>query len=517
MIYSEDTWKQWLSDNENFSDPRDSKRYIHFDHPFAVKQIGKLQSIFIRGNGLKNHDFLPLIKFVIKTPRYKYQENMEKYDLETKERPISFASHFDSKIYAYYAHALNTKYQDYIVSKGFSEVVLAYRSDLDGKSNIQFAKEAFDTVKARGQCTALALDIKGYFDSIDHTILKDQWSTILGGRLSEDDYAVYKSLTRYNYVNRISLLKHFSLKIRGKNAKHISSFSQVLQGKTFSEKMQSVRDARLITKNSSYDLLPDGKKRFFGVPQGSSLSALLSNIYLLKFDEDMWQMGKIMNFSYRRYCDDILIICNSDDASEIQKNVIDKISKEYHLIIQDKKVDIIKFANNSKGQIRAFNEKKRIEESIPSIDHTNEQRLYKALQYLGFEFTGQKVLIRGTSLSRYMRKMRARIVKSVGMAYGSSGSNDRVFKQQLLKRYTHLGNNNFLKYAYNASLKTYKVKKGTKKGFDSPAIRNQLSRHFDIILKSLALKNDKRFNFKKNNPKNRGLVAKKVHNRKLKK
>ena len=64
-----------------------------------------------------------------------------------------------------------------LLKRGSAECILAYRSDL-GKCNIQFAKEAFDQVRKRGECTAIALDIKGYFDNIDHETLKEKWQTI---------------------------------------------------------------------------------------------------------------------------------------------------------------------------------------------------------------------------------------------------------------------------------------------------------------------------------------------------
>jgi len=47
-------------------------------------------------------------------------------------------------------------------------------------------------------------------------------------------------------------------------------------------------------------------QEYYGIPQGSALSALLSNIYLVDFDEYMFKLGQTIGFIYRRYCDDIL-------------------------------------------------------------------------------------------------------------------------------------------------------------------------------------------------------------------
>lgn len=490
MIYSEDTWHEWAQKTE---EDFEIKKYIHFDHPIDFsKKKSEIQKLFTKEGAIAKHNFLPLIKIITKTPRYKYQEDLRKYDLETKERPISFASHLDTLIYGFYSFALNKKYQTYIRQEGFSDCVLAYRTDLDGKCNIQFAKEVFEIIKQKGPCTVLALDIKGYFDSIDHAKLKEKWGKILGKKLPKDDYSIFRSLTKYSYVKQTSLLKHFDLNIKGKNVKKPVSYAVLLDGKSQSEKLNHVRDANLIVTNKTHRV--NGlKKEYYGIPQGSALSALLSNIYLVDFDKFMFELGNDMGFVYRRYCDDILIICNTPDAYSIQKTAIKKISQEYFLTIQDQKVEIIEFCKNSKNQIRAFNLRKIAAELPSQLNSSNEQLYYKSLQYLGFEFTGQKILIRNSSVSRYFRKMRARIVKSVGMAYGASGYSDRVFKEQIFHRYTHLGKRNFLHYAYQASQKFYKVKKGIRDGLDSPAIKKQLSRHFDVIHKSLVTKNTKRF------------------------
>ena len=496
MIYSEDIWNEWVQKTE---EDFELKSYVHFDHPFDFhKKKRELQTLFANAGAISRHSFLPLIKIITKTPRFKYQEDLKKYDLETKKRPISFASHLDTFIYGFYSFALNKKYQAFIKEKGFSDCVVAYRTDQDGKCNIQFSKETFDLIKERGSCTVLALDIKGYFDNIDHKTLKDKWSLVLGGRLNEDDYAIYRSLTKYSYVKQVSLLKHFNLKIKGKKIKKPASYAVLLEGESQTEKLNHVRDANLVTTNDAHELRGTWK-RYYGIPQGSALSALLSNIYLVDFDEYMFRLGQTMGFTYRRYCDDILIICNTRDAYSIQKTALEKISDEYFLTIQKEKVEIIEFCNNSKGQLRAFNLGKIATELPTQMNKSNEQLFYKSLQYLGFEYNGQKVLVRNSSVSRYFRKMRARIVKSVGMAYGKSGYSNRVFKEQIFYRYTHLGKRNFLHYVYNASKKFYRVKKGLRLGMDSPFVKRQLSRHFEVIFKSLFTKNAKRYAFKKLN------------------
>jgi len=490
MLFSEEIWTEWSSKIEkDFK----IKGYTHFDYQFDFpSRKQEIKELVGSPAALKKHPFLPLVKMQIKTPRFRYQEELKGPSLETKKRPISFASHFDTYLYSFYSFCLTKKYQEYIRAHHFDQAVLAYRSDLDGKCNIQFAQEAFEYIKTKGDCTAITLDIKGYFDSIDHTLLKEKWCKVLNvAELPPDQYKVFQTLTKYTYVNRNTLLKHFSIKIKKLSSK-MPNFLAHIPGTDFLDKFKILRAHNLLVRNETHELQPGEFKRYFGIPQGSAISALLSNIYLIDCDKEMQEKAASEGFLYKRYCDDILIVCETKRAYELQEFAIKKI-KQYNLVIQHRKTELIEFCKNSKGQMRGFNLKKIADELPSQINSSNEQHFYKSVQYLGFEFNGKDILIRSSSLSRYFRKMKKRISKTVSMAYSENSRGDKIFKQQLFHRYTHLGKRNFLHYAYNSSKEYYSNSKGIKrKGMNSPAIKKQLSRHFDILLNSLQLKNEAR-------------------------
>jgi RNA-directed DNA polymerase len=478
------------------------KGYTHFDLRFwfpdrkdELKKIlkNKLRVFHHHHKREEWWAFNPFLKILLKTPRYKFQQGQNSYELETKIRPISFASHLDGLIFGFYAYAITRKYEEYIANEGFDNCVLAYRSNLDGKCNIQFSKEVFDEIKLRGNCTAIALDIKGYFDHIDHTILKDKWSKVLGGRLPEDQLKLYKALTHYSYVSKNSILKKYDIQL--KKLPHLpKTLLDLVPGNKDFEKFKRLRSDKLIVENKAINKKTN---RPIGIPQGSGMSALLSNIYLIDFDKDLNEKAKKEGFLYRRYCDDILIVCDSAVAESLQKFVIAKIDTEYFQEIQEKKVELTEFRANSKGKIRAFNKKAQLQKGVATTNAANEKYFYKSLQYLGFEFNGQNIFIRTSSLSRYFRKMKARIVKTVSMAYSDKSKSDKIWKAQMLNRYTHLGKRNFLKYAYNASQAQYENSIGEiKEGMDSPAIRKQVARHFNILLKTLEDKNIHRYLWK---------------------
>lgn len=494
-IYTEDLWARYA---DKVLSEKKEKTYKHFDNVFDfASQNLKLKKILEDESFHKilKHSFSPFVKILTKTPRYKFDPAIDAFDLETKIRPISFASHFDSYLYGFYSFALTEYYQDYIRKNKFDKAVLAYRSDLGGDCNIQFAKRAFDSVKKmvgkHGRCTAIALDITGYFDNIDHKILKENWCKIIDEKkLPEDQFKIYKSLTQYSYVNNSSLMRHF-----GFDSDKAENFATLLDiipksliSKGFNEKFDLIRKRGLIVKNLPKKDL--GGDQYRGIPQGSPMSAVLSNIYLIDFDKWLETRSRYMGSTYLRYCDDLLVICKSEDAIDLTDAIIADINLKYKLTIQSKKTDIIEFWPNSKGIVRGFDIKNGVKTKTYITD---EKKTYKNLQYLGFEFNGTNIYIRPSSLSRYFRKAKGRIIKTMMMAYGKKSRGEKIYKKQIYQRYSHFGERNFISYAQNASKDFYLTKSGIiRAGMDSVSIKKQLSAHFSILQKEIE-KSSKQF------------------------
>lgn len=489
QIYNDDLWKRFV---EKILKADKEKTYTQFDNifDFATKNR-KIKSLVSDPSFKKinQHAFAPHLKILAKTPRYKFDESINTYALETKIRPISFSSHLDSYIYAFYAFALTEAYQDFIRSKGFDHCVLAYRSDLNGECNIQFAKRAFDAVKKmvveQGKCAAIALDITGYFDNIDHTMLKERWAAVIAQPdLPEDQYKVFRSLTDYSYVGKASFLKHFGIDIQ-KAEKFYNLLDLIpdsLAGASYIEKFNLIRKRKLVVKNKPKKN-PDGSESYRGIPQGSPMSSILSNIYLVDFDDWLSNLGRMMGFYYLRYCDDLLIICPTKNVNYLHNEVAAVIKDRYKLSINSKKTEVIEFRPNSKGKIRSFDIRTTEGRTTTA---TNEQKYYQNLQYLGFEYNGEDIYIRPGSLSRYFRKSKGRVLKTMMMAYGKRSKKDKISKKQMYFRYTHFGKRNFITYAQNAARKEYLNAEGiSKPGLDSKSIKRQLSSHFAILEKEV--------------------------------
>ncbi|PWV44454.1 reverse transcriptase/maturase family protein [Chitinophaga sp. S165] len=526
-MYSETLWNAWVQQEaRNYEERKDGKKvyhkkgYIHFDpriwFPDKHQEIKDIIRCGLLVPNPQNpqyqqyYSFFPFLKIITKTPRYRYQFEEGHYDLETKKRPICFAAHRDSLIFGYYSYALTRVYEAYIKDHRFDDTVLAYRSDL-GKCNIQFAKEVFSEVKCRNECSAIALDIKGYFDNIDHSILLDKWRKVIGGRLPEDQMRLYEILTKYSYIKPESLLKKYKGP-KKRNEESLSTLMDIVPGIRLTDKFRCLKKDQLIVTNNK---LNSNTNRLCGIPQGSPISALLSNIFLIDFDADLKQKSISEGFVYRRYCDDILLICETEKAHNLMNFVIKKISEEYFLTIQPAKVDLIDFRKNSQGKIRGFmrprkiikkfgeKNKETIKESPAQTTSLNEMRFYKPLQYLGFEYNGKDILIRSSSLSRYYWKLNYRLQRTVIMSYGPKSDGSQIYLNQIYERYTHLGKRNFLSYAYNAAKDFYQNATDKQmEGMDSPAIKRQLRNHWRIMQSELKRKNIKWHSHKSKGKKN---------------
>jgi RNA-directed DNA polymerase len=152
----------------------------------------------------------------------------------------------------------------------------------------------------------------------------------------------------------------------------------------------------------------------FGIPQGTPVSGLFANIYMMSFDQDMQRLMQTLGGSYRRYSDDIALVAPSDVEPEELVEIARKILADYELCLSDDKTDISRFYG-----------------PVLHCDH--------AIQYLGFEFNGKETTIRESSLNSYREKMQNGIRAKLLAAKRKNIPASKVFKREVLSRYTHLG------------------------------------------------------------------------------
>ena len=169
------------------------KRYPHFSLPLSVSRTNAL---VFSPEAVASHAFYPFVAYDRKWRRFNKDGTRKR-----KIRPIKFASSTDADIFSYYRHILSERYEEELKTRGISDCVSAYRKipvkvgKLSGKCNIHFANDVFLLIAEMQNCCAIALDIKSFFESIDHNRLKTVWCNLLGeSRLPDDHYAVFKQL-----------------------------------------------------------------------------------------------------------------------------------------------------------------------------------------------------------------------------------------------------------------------------------------------------------------------------------
>lgn len=393
------------------------RRYLHFDEPLSLDSAIRLVK---DPKCVSSHAFWPLIKFDVKIKKiYQEKSNKEIYS-KSKERPISYASHSDSLIYSFYCEKLSNLYEEEIKERKLNDVVLAFRSL--SKSNIHYAKDAFNEIKNRGNCSVIALDITKFFDTLSHKILKTNWKNLLkSNSLPEDHLAIFNSLTKFSYVEREDLFEAFSISTTNPRS---DGRRRVCTPYEFREK---VRNSNLIKINP---LLKEKK----GIPQGTSLSALLSNIYMLEFDTEALNFVSQHGGKYMRYCDDMLFI-----MPEGKGMLAEEFSKIH---IKNLEIDI----NPQKTERCDFI---LINDNCTTI---------KPLQYLGFLFDGQRITIRSAAFAKYSNRVKRGVslakqtMRRKNKIKSKINSNETaLYKKQIFSRYSHLGKRNFIRYGHRAA------------------------------------------------------------------
>jgi len=392
------------------------RKYKHFDLPLADR---KMTFDFSRED--EPHRFLPLLGFTDVVRKYVRNTSGDR-EIKVKSRPIRFAGHADAAYLQAYAEHLNGFYERVLARDGTSGSVLAYRRG--GGTNIHHAKAVFDEIRSRGNCTVFAMDISGFFDSLEHIMLRDEVAGLLGvTRLDGHHATVWKNVTRYSWVETDDLDGLLGRKRNG--------HGRVCSTADFAEQVRGRKNGLIRTHDET-----------FGIPQGTPVSGLYANIYLRTFDREMMIWCSRLGGSYRRYSDDIALILPLGADKQHVVAAVEKILADFGLAMSVDKTDTADF---QRGLL---------------VSPT-------PIQYLGFTFDGRKTLIRPSSLDAYLAKMRRGIHAKMIAAKAQNIPSSEVFKRESLARYTHLGKRrNFLRYAYKAA-----------DIMGCPEIRQQVSRH----------------------------------------
>lgn len=380
--------------------------YLHLDMPVKPDF-----AIGLTPARVAAHAWSPLIHYVKTEKRYKVKERKT----VAKERPIMFASHRDSCILSKYSADLVTKLDDWYAASGLDDTVIAYRSL--GQSNYHFAKRVEDFVRAHSSLTVMCFDVTGFFDNLDHKRLKARLKWALGcDELDADWYAVLRMVTRYRYIHLDEIKKHDDLAKRLRDRKR--------------HPLATIADIK------ARGLPIEKNDKAVGIPQGTPISASLSNLYMTQFDLEMHAEAEKRGALYQRYSDDILVAC-LPTRKDVLKALVEEKLEEHGLELQASKTDVVTL-------------------------HGSASTL--TFQYLGYQLGHVDARLRLKSLSRQWRTAKRAVAKTerVGLSAIKQGKAKQVFTRKLHLRFTGVGGRNFLAYAARSA-----------DTLDSPAIRKQ--------------------------------------------
>ena len=338
------------------------KHYLHFDVPLGRRRAEQLDT---DPTGVATHAFFPFLAYKRRTPRMKKARTTAGRRLvrDFKDRPISYPAHKDGYIFAYYKTLLEKPYEQWVLQQGLEKSITAFRTI--GANNISLAKEAFEYIAANPNYSVVVADVNSFFPNIDHQLLKGVWSHFLGvDRLPDDHFAVFKATTQYAEVKRYKAYNAFRIPLH-------------MGGAHDRRRICTPHEFRTKIAGKLTELNP-GLADGVGIPQGSPLSPLLSNMYMARFDSSVHDWIKSVGGAYWRYCDDILVV------SPIES---DKVVKQFEQSLALARLELHK----DKTRIYPPN----------SISPT------KPLQYLGFMNNGRNVTVRSSSIHRYHRKIKA--------------------------------------------------------------------------------------------------------------
>lgn len=372
----------------------DTKPYAHFDLRVSLS-MPSIRKYVMDRTKIVTHSFYPFIHFEKKNSRYGKKG-------PKKPRELYYCSHLDRCVYQRYAFLLNCQYNILACENNIDDVAIAYRDSL-GKNNIDFAKDAFDAIRSFPQCFILVGDFTNFFDNLEHQYLKKMMCEVLGvERLPQDYFSVFKNITRFSSWDWKDIVK-----AAGENIAERGVRKKINSKETVLTKEQFQKNKKDIKKNISG----------VGVPQGSPISAVLSNIYMIKFDKDIKRYVTSKGGIYMRYSDDFIIVLPYERDAEIA----------------DFTSYIFSYVESMKGLIDLQKEKTSCytykDEAIYEGDQPS------SINYLGFLFDGKNIRIRPRAITKYYYRMR-RKANTIGRSNWTSSKGRRISAKELYSIYS---------------------------------------------------------------------------------
>lgn len=394
--------QDWKKKNAN------ARKYAHFDERVSLNQIWGYISNPIN---VSRHGFYPFIHYEKKFNKFIKIEGIG--HIKEKSRHLCYSAHIDRYIYSYYGYLLNQRYNSYLEKRNMNMVAVAYRDHLH-MNNIHFSKRAFDYIKQVEDCYVIIGDFSNFFDCLKHSYLKKQICDVLDvNKLPDDYYAVFKNITKYSTVELTDLLELNGLADTEEDIQLLNSKHRVLSMEELKKHKKE-----LIKKH----------KEDYGIPQGSAISAVLANIYMVKTDEIINKLVERYHGLYMRYSDDFIIVVprmKKEQFGVVLKKILSEIEETPNLILQPDKTKIYKY-------------KSKMLENCNSLFLENMDNEKNEIDYLGFTFDGEKITIRDKTISKYYYRL-YRKIKTIVKNGGYTPRGKKISCKNLYEKYSVKG------------------------------------------------------------------------------
>lgn len=299
------------------------KGYLHFDYALDLREASRY---VCNPKNIVRHKFSPFIHYIKIARKVKRDTAAEaawkaagkphnlKPRLLAKDKPrnIFYASHIDGYIYSYYSSIIQAAYDEYLRANALEYNVIAYRS-VERKtvrySNIHFARDAFAFLETNADLNVSCYDLSKFFDRLDTNVLMKNWAKVLGVPvLPEDHKVLHRQLSNFTFVEEEDLIESFKSNFSESPRRH--GFD-LFSGGSSSHRVCNYKELRQLHasfKSKSKKLIqPKGNLDITGIAQGSAISGLLANIFMLEFDIAVKRLVEDMSGLYLRYSDDLFI------------------------------------------------------------------------------------------------------------------------------------------------------------------------------------------------------------------
>lgn len=410
------------------------KKYPHFDKRMSVKKARKLLK---NQNTIKEHGFFPFIHYTIKSKKLEIVNDKIYAKKKSKEREIYYCAHFDRYIYQHYAHLIGLKYNEYVTNNHIDECSGAYRINR-GKCNIDFAYDMLELIKQKKNAIVIVGDFTSFFDNLNHFNLKCRLERVLNSKLDDNLYKVFKSLTKFKYVNITDLYDYYTVKNNKRSEKYYMRKLNILMSidefRSFIKSKNSTTGEKYLKMNNND----------YGIVQGSPMSGLLANIYMIDFDASMKKLASQYNGKYLRYSDDFMLVLecdNYDEVNKIYEMIQENVKIAGKIELERKKTNVYQYNDSD---LRCINNLVFNTDNTPDI-----------INFLGFSFEGKDIRIRDKTISKYFYKMNRKIKRLVN-------GKDNITVKQIYDKFSFQGANkknskgnkgNFITYVRRAEKK----------------------------------------------------------------